>query len=47
MGLKNIVKYFKESDSFWAGLLRDFQAHKQVEIISTNILKLILINQKI
>lgn len=42
MGLKNIVKYFKESDSFWAGLLRDFLFVLTVVIIFASVSKIAL-----
>lgn len=42
MGLKNIVKYFEESDSFWAGLLRDFLFVLTVVIIFASVSKIAL-----
>ncbi len=42
MGLKNIVKYFKESDSFWAGLLRDLIFVLTVVVIFASVSKVAL-----
>ncbi|MFZ3168866.1 MAG: signal peptidase I [Candidatus Methanoperedens sp.] len=42
MGLKNIVKYFKESDSFWAGLLRDLIFVLTVVVIFASVSKIAL-----
>ncbi len=42
MGLKNIVKYYKESDSFWAGLLHDFLFVLAVVIIFASVSKIAL-----
>lgn len=42
MGLKNIVKYFKESDSFWAGLLRDLVFVLAVVIVFASVSKIAL-----
>ncbi len=42
MGLKNIVKYYKESDSFLAGLLRDFLFVLVVVIIFASVSKIAL-----
>src|SRR4030067_1581016 len=42
MGLKNIVKFYKESDSFWAGLLRDFLFVLVVVIIFASFSKIAL-----
>ncbi|CAG1005782.1 signal peptidase I [Methanosarcinales archaeon] len=42
MGLKNIVKYFKESDSFLAGLLRDLIFVLTVVVIFASVSKIAL-----
>jgi len=42
MGLKNIVKYFKENDGFWAGLLRDFLFVLTAVIIFASVSKIAL-----
>lgn len=42
MGLKNIIKYFKESDSFWAGLLRDLVFVITVVVIFASVSKIAL-----
>jgi len=42
MGLKNIVKYFKESDSFLAGLLRDLIFVLTVVVIFASVSKVAL-----
>lgn len=42
MGLKNIVKFYKESDSFWAGLLRDILFVLAVVIIFASVSKIAL-----
>ncbi len=42
MGLKNIVKYFKESDSFFAGLLRDLIFVLTVVVIFASVSKIAL-----
>ena len=42
MGLKNRLKYFKESDSFWAGLLRDFIFVLTVVVIFASVSKIAL-----
>ncbi len=42
MGLKNRVKYFKESDSFWAGLLQDFIFVLTVVVIFASVSKIAL-----
>jgi len=42
MGLKNIIKFYKESNSFWAGLLRDFLFVLAVVIIFASVSKIAL-----
>ncbi|KAB2943416.1 MAG: signal sequence peptidase [Candidatus Methanoperedens nitroreducens] len=42
MDLKNIIKYFKESDSFWAGLLRDLVFVITVVVIFASVSKIAL-----
>lgn len=42
MDLKNIIKYYKESDSFWAGILRDFVFVLTFVIVFTSFSKIAL-----
>lgn len=42
MDLKNIIKYFKESESFWAGLLRDLVFVITVVVIFASVSKIAL-----
>ena len=42
MGLKNTIKYFKESDSIWAGILRDLVFVITVVVIFASVSKIAL-----